>query len=98
MIRHSVVFKLKYPNYSEEEKIFLQEAMKLSSIPGVEYFECLKQSGKKNKFDFALFMEFSNYKHYEDYTSHKDHIYFVEKYWMNEVEDFIELDYEPLEQ
>ena len=97
MIRHSVVFKLRHLSHSEEEKNFLQEARKLSSIPGVTHFECLKQTGKKNKFDFAIFMTFGDNRIYEAYTNHEDHIRFVEQHCMNSVEDFMELDYEPLD-
>jgi hypothetical protein len=34
MIRHTVVFKLKHPKDSPEEKVFLDAIKKLSSIPG----------------------------------------------------------------
>jgi len=57
MIRHTVVFKLKYPRNSPEEQSFLTAAKNLASIPGVQNFECLKQISKKNNFDFGLSME-----------------------------------------
>lgn len=38
MIRHTVVFSLKHARGSVEEKKFLDEIQKLSSIPGVKKF------------------------------------------------------------
>lgn len=93
MIRHSVIFKLKHPAGSKEEKLFLERAEKLSVIPGVQKFECLKQVSPKNKFEFGLSMEFENEKIYQQYNHHPEHIYFVQQYWLHEVEDFLEIDY-----
>lgn len=97
MIRHTVVFKLKYPIGSPEETEFLNEAKKLSAIPGIKNFECLRQISKKNNFDYGLSTEFDTLKIYEAYNSHPDHRKFVETYWMKYVDKFIEIDYEPLE-
>jgi hypothetical protein len=93
-IRHTVVFKLKHPKDSAEEQVFLAAAKKLSSIPGVENFESLKQVSKKNKFEFGLSMEFANQKTYDHYNNHPEHVAFVQQIWLNEVEDFMEIDYE----
>jgi len=93
-IRHSVIFTLKHPKGSPAEKEFLEAAKALSSITGVERFECLRQVSKKNKFDFGLSMEFSNQKLYDAYNNHPDHVAFVQQRWMKEVEDFLEIDYE----
>ena len=95
-IRHTVVFKLKHPKGSEEEKNFLNAIMKLSAIPGVEKFECMKQISKKNKYDFGLSMEFADQQAYDLYNNHPDHIAFVQNRWIKEVEDFLEIDYEIL--
>ena len=97
MIRHTVVFKLKYPKGSNEEKLFLIAAQRLSSIPLVKNFECLRQISKKNDFDFGLSMEFDNKLHYDQYSSHPDHVNFVNNRWIKEVENFMEIDYQPLE-
>ncbi|TIT45785.1 MAG: Dabb family protein, partial [Mesorhizobium sp.] len=44
MIRHTVVFTLKHPPHSLEEKRFLVDARKiLSAIRGVTHFEQLRQ-------------------------------------------------------
>jgi len=95
-IRHTVVFKLKHPKGSEEEKNFLNAIMKLSAIPGVEKFECMKQISKKNKYDFGLSMEFADQQAYDLYNNHPDHVAFVQNRWIKEVEDFLEIDYEIL--
>lgn len=54
MIRHSVVFRLKYSKDSNEESRFLAEVEGLNSFPGVANFECLRQTGKKNNFDYGI--------------------------------------------
>ena len=95
MIRHTVVFKLKHSKGSAEEKVFLDAIQKLSAIPGVRNFELLRQVSKKNKYDFGLSMEFESVKAYDSYSNHPDHNAFVQKYWVNEVADFMEIDYEP---
>ncbi len=92
-IIHSVIFKLKHANDSLEEKEFLAAAKKLAFIAGVENFECLKQVSPKNKFEFGLSMEFANQQLYDQYNNHPDHIAFVQQRWLNEVEDFLEIDY-----
>lgn len=95
-IRHTVVFRLKHPKGSEEEKNFLNDIKKLAEIPGVEKFECMKQISKKNSFDFGLSMEFANQQAYDQYNNHPDHVVFVQNRWIKEVEDFLEIDYEIL--
>lgn len=96
MIRHTVVFKLKHLNNSRKEKNFLNAVQKLSSIPGVKNFECLRQVSKKNNFDFGLSMEFDNKQSYDEYSNHPDHLSFVQNIWLKEVENFLEIDYESL--
>src|SRR6478736_1188466 len=96
MVRHSVVFKLKYPKGSPPEKAFLDAASKLSSIRGVQKFECLRQVSKKNNYDYGISMEFDTQKAYDDYSNHPDHVAFVETFWLRDVADFLEIDYEPM--
>lgn len=96
MIRHTVVFKLKYLQGSPEEKEFMMAAMKLAAIPGVQHFECLRQVSKKNNFDYGISMEFDTRQAYEGYNQHPDHVAFVKTYWIKGVADFLEIDYEPL--
>ena len=38
-------------------------------------------------------MEFENEILYQQYNSHPDHVYFVQQYWLNEVDDFLEIDF-----
>lgn len=92
-IRHTVVFKLKHPKGSAEEQSFLAAAKKLSSIAGVENFESLKQVSQKNNFEFGLSMEFADQKAYDYYNNHPEHVAFVQNIWLEEVEDFMEIDY-----
>ena len=96
MIRHSVIFKLKVAKNSQEEKDFFIAAKKLAVIPGVQKFECFKQTSKKNKFDYGISMEFAGQKLYDEYSNHPDHVQFIQQYWLKYVEDFLEIDYEPL--
>ena len=96
MIRHSVIFKLKVAKNSPEEKNFFVAAKKLANIPGVQKFECLTQTSKKNKFDFGISMEFAGQKLYDEYSSHSDHVQFIQQYWLKYVDDYLEIDYEPL--
>ena len=60
MIRHTVVFRLKHPRGSKEEKAFLDHALLLKKIPGVEKFEQLRQVSRKNDYTFGFSMEFAD--------------------------------------
>ena len=89
-----MVFRLKHEKGSEHEKTFLKLAKQLSSISTVKNFECLKQVSPKNNFDFGLSMEFDNQADYNFYSNHPEHTEFVQKHWILEVDDFLEIDYE----
>ena len=97
MIRHSVVLKLKYSKGSPEEHEFLTGAAKLASIPGVRNFESLRQTSKKNDFEYGFSMEFETQQVYDEYNQHPDHTKFVDTYWTKYVEKFLEIDYTPIE-
>ncbi|MDN3657934.1 Dabb family protein [Ferruginibacter paludis] len=97
MIRHSVIFTLTCLKNSAEEKAFLAAAATLSNIPGVLNFEMLKQTSKKNSFDFGFSMEFESQQSYDAYSSHPGHQQFIQQYWVKYVQDFLEIDYEPLQ-
>jgi len=97
MIRHTVVFRLKHAPGSEEETAFLYDAMTiLAAIPGVEKFEPLREVSPKNDYAFGFSMEFADQAAYDGYNGHPGHVAFVRDRWMNEVEDFLEIDYAPL--
>ncbi len=96
MIRHTVVFRLKHPANSGEEKDFLEAARRLAKIPGVERFEGLRQISAKNDFQFGLSMEFADQASYTGYNDHPDHVAFVRDRWVPEVAAFMEIDYVPL--
>ena len=94
MIIHTVTFKLKHPSGSTEESAFLEAARKLSTIPNVQKFECLKEISKNNNFDFGLSMEFEDMDNYQAYNNHPEHVSFVQTMWIPQVSDYIEIDYE----
>ena len=96
MIRHTVVFNLKHAHGSLMEKAFLRDAMVLKEIPGVKKFEQLRQTSKKNDYEFGFSMEFADQAAYDGYNSHPVHTAFVADRWVPEVADFLEIDYVPL--
>ncbi|GAA3218773.1 Dabb family protein [Oerskovia jenensis] len=96
MIRHTVAFRLRHPEGSAAEAAFLTDARVLAQIPGVERFEQLRQTSTKNAFTFGFSMEFADADAYAAYDGHPDHRAFVARRWVPEVEDFLEIDYEPL--
>ncbi|KKB09544.1 Dabb family protein [Devosia chinhatensis] len=96
MIRHTVVFSLKHEAGSAEEQAFLEAALVLASIPGVQKFERLRQVSPKADFDFGFSMEFADQAAYDGYNSHPDHVAFVDGRWLPEVARFQEIDYRPL--
>lgn len=98
MIVHSVIFKLKYGKGSAQEKDFLASCDQLADIPGVHNLKSYRQTGKKNPFDFGLFMEFETAQAYEDYNRHPYHLTFIQKYWKTGIQDFMEMDYRPLDE
>jgi Stress responsive A/B Barrel Domain len=96
MIRHTVVFRLKHPPGSAQEKAFLEDAKALGAIPGVEKFEQLREISPKNDYAFGFSMEFRDQAIYRGYNDHPVHVAFVRDRWMVEVEDFLEVDYTDL--
>jgi hypothetical protein len=92
-VRHTVSFRLRHPEGSDAERDFLDAAATLGAIPGVEAFDILAEVSPKNAFRFGITMEFANTAAYEAYNAHPDHVRFVEERWVNEVEDFLEIDY-----
>jgi quinol monooxygenase YgiN len=95
MIRHTVAFRLKHAAGSDAERDFLRAACALVSIPGVQRFECLRQTSTKNRYTFGLSMEFADQAAYDTYSAHPDHTAFVQDRWIPEVAEFLELDYVP---
>ena len=96
MIYHSVFFKLKHATNSLEETHFLEAAKQLAKIEGVGNFQVLKQTSPKNKFEYGLLMEFDDQKTYDEYSNHADHVQFINDFWIKDVADFLEIDYEQL--
>jgi Stress responsive A/B Barrel Domain len=96
VIRHTVAFRLVHPSGSPAEQEFLDAGAALAAIPGVERFEQLRQTSSKNDFAFGFAMEFADQAAYDAYNAHPVHTAFVSQRWVPEVEDFLELDYQPL--
>jgi hypothetical protein len=94
-IRHTVVFTPRHDPGSPEEADFLTAAARLATIPGVEAFEILRETSPKNGYRFGISMEFAGPEAYTAYNEHPDHVRFVQERWLVEVEDFLEIDYEP---
>jgi hypothetical protein len=92
-IRHTVAFTLVHPAGSAHETSFLAAAERLAAIPGVEDFDLLAEVSPKNDYRFGISMEFADRSAYERYNNHPDHVEFVERRWLAEVADFLELDY-----
>lgn len=63
----------------------------------VHKFECLRQTSKKNNFDYGVSMEFDTMEAFEEYNQHPAHLAFVETFWVTYVKDFLVIDYEPFE-
>lgn len=96
MIQHTVTFRLKHPEDSEDEKAFFEACLELAEIPGVQNFQRLRQvSPKAPAFTFGLSMEFADRAALKSYGDHPAHTKFVEERWIPEVAEFQELDYEP---
>lgn len=96
MLRHTVTFRLVHPAGSEAEAAFLDAALALTTIPGVERFEQWRQVGGRTDFTFGFSMEFADSAAHTAYNEHPTHVAFVSQRWDNEVADFVELDFEPL--
>ena len=92
-IRHTVSFRLRHPAGSEGERDFFDAAGKLAEIPGVEAFDILAEVSPKNEYRYGISMEFADAAAYTAYNEHPDHVRFVEERWLNEVEEFLEIDY-----
>jgi hypothetical protein len=96
VIRHTLSFRLVHPPGSAAEQEFLDAALVLAAIPGVQRFERLRQTSTRNDFSLGLSMEFADRAAYDAYVAHPVHRAFVAQRWAAEVDDFLELDYQPL--
>lgn len=96
-IRHMVIFCLKHPAGSAEERQFLEDGRKiLTTIPVVRYFEVFRQVSGKNGYDYGFSMEFNSQEDYEAYNIHPAHVQFVSERWEQEVSRFLEIDFKLL--
>lgn len=95
-IRHSVIFKFKDTISPSDETAFFNAAKELAQIPGVQRFELLKQTSKKNPYAYGISMEFATQTLYEQYNNHPAHTLFIQNHWLKNVADFLEIDYEEM--
>jgi len=98
MIRHSVILTLKSSLSLADKLQYFAAVNELKQIPGVQNFEVLKQISAKNPFEYGISMEFETQQAYDLYAGHSLHTAFVEKYWAACVEDFLEIDYQLIDQ
>jgi heme-degrading monooxygenase HmoA len=96
-IRHSVIFNFKDGVSPSDETAFFNAAKELAKIPGVQGFELLKQTSKKNPYAYGISMEFATQVLYEQYNNHPAHTQFIQNHWLKQVADFLEIDYEGME-
>src|ERR1700733_2300751 len=95
VIRHMVIFNLKYPKGSLEAEKFLNDGKSiLSSIPAVQNFGVFRQVSTKNDYDYGFSMDFSNQEDYDSYNGHPLHVKFVQERWLLEVARFLEIDFQ----
>ncbi len=59
----------------------------------MEAFELLAQVSPKDPYRFGLSMEFADQAAYDGHNEHPDHVHFVQRRWLAEVSNFLELDY-----
>ncbi|MGF1452051.1 MAG: Dabb family protein [Opitutales bacterium] len=92
-IVHSVFFRLKHAAGSSEEQAFKAEAERLGDLPGVRDFAWVDELSPKNDFDYGLVMTFADQAAYDAYNIHPAHVRFVQKIWIPNVADFLEIDW-----
>ncbi len=69
--------------------------MKKESLLNIE--ELIQLQNKAKSWFHNWRQEFDTAELYEQYSSHPDHVHFVQTYWVKSVEDFLEIDYELLD-
>lgn len=90
-IIHSVLFRLKHPKNSADEREFLAASLEaLGSI--APQFKIYNEVSPKNNFDFYFYMAFASQKEYDAYNAHPSHQNFVSTRWIPEVAEFMEVD------
>jgi len=96
-VRHMVVFKLKHPKGSPEEKKFLDDSESiLGGIPYAAKFMVCREVSPKNEYDFGFSFDFITEEDYQNYNADQRHVNFVQERWMKEVDEFMEVDLKEL--
>ena len=93
-IQHTVVFRLAHAPGSPEATEFLDTARAtLSGIPGVADFAISRQVSAKSDLDWRFSMVFADQAAFDGYSTHPDHVGFVQGRWVPEVMAFQEYDF-----
>jgi len=92
-IRHTVAFALPFAPHSAEEQAFLDDALRLAAIPGVQAFRVLRALDEQAALPLSLSMDFADRAAYDRYDQHPQHRAFVEGRWLPVVTAFQEADH-----
>lgn len=93
-IKHMVVFKLHAGKDNDTAEQFLKiSGEELTTIPGVEQFEVLRQVSAKADYDYGFSMVFADQAAYDAYNQHPVHTRYVAERWLKEVSSFQEIDF-----
>ena len=94
-VQHMVIFNLPYPKGSARAEKFLADGTRiLTGIPVVRNFQAFHQMSVKNDYQYGFSMVFSKQADYASYNDHPDHVAFVRDRWLQEVTDFLEIDFQ----
>jgi hypothetical protein len=96
MIEHTVTLRLKHSPGCPEEAAFLSAAAELAHLPGVRDFAIRRQVSPHLDHTHGITMKFASQADYDTYTTHPDHLTFVQTRWLPEVAAFQESDFIPL--
>ncbi len=94
-ITRLILFKLDLPKGSAEEKVFIDRAMALSKIPGVEAFAWLNivEAKKPGPYNYGIRILFKDESDIKAYVKHPTHGAFIRDQWKSSVKEMQITDY-----
>jgi Stress responsive A/B Barrel Domain len=95
MIRHTVIFRLKHAAGPAVAREFFNASAVPARLPTVENFDILRQASAKIEFTHGFSMEFEDQAAYDSYNAHPQHIGYVQNVWLQNIAEFMEIDYVP---